>query len=138
MMEKTFKIRLSDRRIPLTPEALDRYAPRLPGVYRFHLLTSHAKIEILFVGLTRPGQNETIHTAIASHMMGNVRPTKADLLREGKDVYFDYILNPDTSDPRDLEDIAGRLITKDRPRLNPTSPPPSSGRYVNVLLEGIS
>lgn len=139
MARKTYKIRPSQRRIPLLPEALDLHAPRYPGVYRLMRLDERMRAETLYVGLAVPGRGDTIRTAIAQHIMGVRRPTKTDLLRTGEEIYFDYVVPLTQDGPacrvEDLQDIAGALIDSLRPRWNRASPPVYSGRYEAVAVE---
>ncbi|MFH2203066.1 MAG: hypothetical protein ABIJ96_08135 [Elusimicrobiota bacterium] len=138
MSDMLFKIRMSDRRVPFSPENLGPHAPRRAGVYRLHLLDRRMRAEVLYVGLALAERGQTIHSALAAHIMGNQRPAKSDLLKEGPDIFFDYVLEPQPGASADLMDIAGALISQHRPRLNPSTPPPSSGRYRRVALEEIT
>jgi hypothetical protein len=137
-MSKTFKIRMSERCYRFKPDALMPHAPRKPGVYEFvtfHEKNGKLEPEVLFVGLTPAGG--TLHDSIAAHMMGNQRPTAEDLFKAAKDIYFDYVDEADISSEDELKDIAGALMARHNPRLNPATPAPSSGKHTEVTLEEI-
>lgn len=136
MSARSFKLRMSERCFRFKPDALPGHAPRKPGVYEFVTFDAKMQPEVLYVGLALPGAGETVFDALAQHMMGNRRPTSEDLFKAAKDVYFDYVAEWD-GDDEDLKDIAGALSFKHKPRLNPTTPPPSSGRYASVTLEEV-
>ncbi len=134
---RTFKIRMSERCFRFKPAALGDHAPHKPGVYEFVTFNAAMEPEVLFVGLAIPGDGESINAAVAAHMMGNARPNSDDLFKAAKDIYFDYVDGADVDDPQDFKDIAGALIEKHKPRLNPSTPPPSSGKYGPVTLEEV-
>ncbi len=134
-MTRTFKIRMSERCFRFKPDALGSHAPRKPGVYEFITFDKEMKPEILYVGLALPGKGETIYDAIAAHMMGNIRPTTEDLFNASKDIYFDFVDEVDVESSEEHKDIAGALIRRHKPRLNPQVPPPSSGKYDSVAIE---
>jgi hypothetical protein len=137
MSERLYKLRMSERCFRFKPDALPSHAPRNPGVYEF--VTFNAKMEpiVLFVGLALPGDGETIYDALAAHMVGSRRPASEDLFKAAKDIYFDYVAGWDGESADDLRDIAGALCAKHAPKLNPSTPPPSSGRYATVTLEEV-
>jgi len=134
---KTFKVQMSERCFRFKPDALGSHAPRKSGVYEFVTFNAEMKPEVLFVGLAIPEEGGTIHDAIAAHMMGNARPTTEDLFKAAKDVYFDYVDQASIDDEQDFKDIAGALIEKHKPRLNPSTPPPSSGKYGAITIEEV-
>lgn len=137
MSARLFKLRMSERCFRFKPDALPSHAPRSAGVYEF--VTFNAKMEprVLYVGLALPGDGETIYDALAAHMVGSRRPASEDLFKASKDIYFDYVAGWDGDSPEDLKDIAGALMAKHGPKLNPTTPPPTSGRYASVALEEV-
>ena len=133
---RTFRLTMSERCYRFKPDALGSHAPRKPGVYEFVAFNERMEPEVLYVGLALPGGLKTIFDALAAHMMGNVRPTAEDLFKAAKDVYFDYVLVADVDSPEDFKDIAGALMAKHKPRLNPPGAPlPSSGKYPKVELQ---
>lgn len=134
MEKRTFKIVMSERCYRFKPDALPSHAPRQPGVYEFVMFDPNVQPIVLYVGLALPG---TVYDALASHMMGRVRPSADDLFNVNKDIYFDYVAQADVSSPEDLKDIAGALIAKHKPRLNASLPVPSSGKYSEVALEEV-
>lgn len=137
MSERTFKVRMSERCFRFKPDALGSHAPRKSGVYEFVTFDAQMKPEVLYVGLAIPGQGGSIYEAVAAHMMGNLRPSTEDLFKAAKDIYFDYVDSADVADDEEFKDIAGALIAKHKPRLNPSSPPPSSGKFAAVTVEEI-
>ncbi|MDE2292537.1 MAG: GIY-YIG nuclease family protein [Elusimicrobia bacterium] len=134
MSARTFRLRMSERCFRFKPDALPSHAPRKTGVYEFVTFDAKMNPQVLYVGLAGAGQ--TVFDALAQHMMGNRRPASEDLFKAAKDVYFDYVAEWD-GDDEDLKDIAAALIAKHKPRLNPSSPPPVSGRYEAVTLEEV-
>lgn len=132
MGKKTFKIVMSERCYRFKPDALPSHAPRAPGVYEFVMFDPQLRPIVLYVGLALPG---TVYDALARHMMGGLRPTAEELFRIAKDVYFDFVASSDAASPEELKDVAGALIAKHRPRLNPPGAAPSSGRYSEVAVE---
>ncbi|MBI3548012.1 MAG: hypothetical protein HY078_03060 [Elusimicrobia bacterium] len=134
MEQRTFKIVMSERCFRFKPDALPSHAPRQPGVYEFVMFDANVQPIVLFVGLALPG---TVYDALAAHMMGNIRPSADDLFRISKDIYFDYVASADVSSPEDLKDIAGALVAKHKPRLNPAEPKFSSGQYAGVQLQEV-
>lgn len=137
MSARTFKVTMSERCFRFKPDALPSHAPRKPGVYEFVTFDEKMQPKVLFVGLALPGAGDTVYAALAQHMMGNLRPASEDLFKAAKDVYFDYVSGWDGDSLEDLKDIAGALVSKHRPPLNPTTPPPSSGRFSEVALEEV-
>ncbi|TPW19032.1 MAG: hypothetical protein FD126_3092 [Elusimicrobia bacterium] len=135
-MNKTFKLRMSERCFRFKPDALPGHAPRQPGVYEFVTFDAKMQPQVLYVGVAAPGAGETVYDALAQHMMGNLRPASEDLFKAAKDVYFDYVAEWD-GDVEDLKDIAAALIAKHKPQLNPAAPPATSGRYASVTLEEV-
>ena len=135
-MNKTFKLRMSERCFRFKPDALPSHAPRKPGVYEFVTFDAKMEPQVLYVGVASPGAGETVYDALAQHMMGNLRPASEDLFKAAKDVYFDYVAEWD-GDVEDLKDIAAALVAKHRPKLNPSAPPATSGRYASVTLEEV-
>lgn len=133
--DRVFKVRMSERCYRFKPDALMPHAPRKSGVYEFVTFDAQMKPEVLFIGLAIPGDGGSIYEAVAAHMMGNLRPTTEDLFKAAKDVYFDYVDGADVDDDEDFKDIAGALIRKHGPRLNPSTPPPASGKYGSVAIE---
>ena len=133
-MKRTFKLKMSERCFRFKPAALGDHAPRKPGVYEFVTFDAHMKPEVLFVGLAIPGHGETLYDAISAHMMGRLRPATEDLFKEAKDVYFDYVDGADVDSPEDFKDICAALIAQHKPRLNPSTPPLTSGKYESVEL----
>lgn len=131
---RVFRVRMSERCYRFKPDALGAHAPKAPGVYEFVTFDRDMKPEVLYVGAALPGEGGTIYEALAAHMMGNVRPSAEDLFQAAADVYFDYVAESDASSPEDLRDIAGALVARHKPRLNP-SQAPSSGRYASVTVE---
>ncbi|PCI37162.1 MAG: hypothetical protein COB53_07320 [Elusimicrobia bacterium] len=103
-------------------------------MYKFLTFDAEMKPEVLYIGLGIPGQGESIHDAVASHMMGNTRPNTEDLLKAANDIYFEYV-DADIEDPEEFKDIAGALIKKHKPRLNPSMAPPSTGKHGPITLE---
>jgi hypothetical protein len=128
---------MSERCYRFKPDALMPHAPRKSGVYEFVTFDAEMKPEVLYVGLAIPGEGNTIYEAVAAHMMGNARPTTEDLFKTAKDVYFDYVDHAEGADDEDFKDIAGALIKRHSPRLNPSTPPPSSGKYGTVTVEEV-
>ncbi len=135
-MTRTFKVRMSERCFRFKPDALGSHAPRKPGVYEFIAFDKEMKPEVLYVGLALPGGGETIYDAIAAHMIGNIRPTSEDLFNTAEDIYFDFVDEADLEFPEEHKDIAGALIRRHKPRLNPQGPPPSSGPEDTVTIKG--
>ncbi len=135
-MNRTFKLRMSERCFRFKPDALPGHAPRKPGVYEFVTFDAKMAPQVLYVGVAAPGAGETVYDALAQHMMGNLRPASEDLFKAAKDVYFDFVAEWD-GDDEDLKDIAAALIAKHKPKLNPSAPPPRSGRYEAVTLEEV-
>lgn len=131
-VERTFRIRMSERCYRFKPEALPNHAPRRPGVYEFVAFNAKMEPQVLYVGLASPG---TIYDALGAHMMGNLRPTLEDLQAGGKEVHFDFVEWSQGDSPEDLRDIAGALMIRHNPRLNHNDNPPSSGRYSKVILQ---
>lgn len=131
---RVFRIRMSERCFRFKPDALGSHAPKAPGVYEFVTFDEAMKPEVLYVGTALPGEGGTIYEALAAHMMGNVRPSAEDLFKAAPDIYFDYVAESDASSAEDYRDIAGALVARHKPRLNP-SQPPSSGRYASVTVE---
>jgi len=139
MDPRTFKVQMSERCFRFKPDALMPHAPRKAGVYEFVTFDAEMKPEVLFVGLAIPGQagGETLYDAISAHLMGNMRPAAADLFKAAKDIYFDYVDNADVDSVEDFKDIAGALIAKHKPRLNPDAPAPTSGKYGEITIEEV-
>ncbi|MFH1724960.1 MAG: hypothetical protein ABII00_10110 [Elusimicrobiota bacterium] len=133
---RTFVIAMSERRHRFRPDELAPHAPRRPGVYELLACGDKTEPEVLYVGLALPGpgQGGTIYDALAAHLMGARRPRREDLLIISPEIYFDYVLDAGDLSPDDHKDIAGALIARNRPRLNPPAPPPSSGRYEAVAI----
>ena len=135
-MNKTFKLRMSERCFRFKPDALPGHAPKKPGVYEFVTFDAKMTPVVLYVGVAAPGAGETVYDALAQHMMGNLRPASEDLFKAAKDVYFDFVAEWD-GDAEDLKDIAAALIAKHKPSLNPDGAPATSGRYASVTLEEV-
>lgn len=135
-MNRTFKLRMSERCFRFKPDALPGHAPRKPGVYEFVTFDAKMEPQVLYVGVAAPGAGETVYDALAQHMMGNLRPASEDLFKAAKDVYFDFVAEWD-GDVEDLKDIAAALVAKHKPKLNTGAPPPTSGRYATVTLEEV-
>lgn len=136
-MNRTFKLRMSERCFRFKPDALPGHAPKKPGVYEFVTFDAKMEPQVLYVGVAAPGSGETIYDALAQHMMGNLRPASEDLFKAAKDVYFDFVAEWD-GDVEDLKDIAAALIAKHKPKLNPAAAPAVTGRYASVTLEEVS
>ena len=135
MQNRTFKIVMSERCFRFKPEALGNHAPHQPDVYEFVTFDEKVQPIVLYVGVSLPG---TIYDALAGHMMGNLKPSSDELFKAAKDVYFDYVASADVGSPEDFKDIAGALIAKHRPKLNPAEKIPSSGQYAAVALEEVA
>lgn len=133
-VQRTFRISMSERRHRFSPDAL-MHAPRRPGVYQFLTPDRRAGIEVLYVGLAIAGDRGTVYGALAAHLMGHLRPTQEDMRKVAKEIYFEYLAEADVSSAEDYKDIAGALIREHTPRLNPSAPPPSSGKYESVALK---
>lgn len=133
---RTFHIRMSECCYPFLAANLIPHAPRKPGIYKLLSVDDKMGSEVLYVGWAAPGHGETLYAALAGHMMGRLRPSSADLSKATRDVYFEYAAEADVASPEDFKDIAGALIARFKPRLNPSAPPPASGRYgpVEVVL----
>lgn len=136
-MNRTFKLRMSERCFRFKPDALPGHAPRKPGVYEFVTFDAKMEPQVLYVGVAAPGAGETVYDALAQHMMGNLRPASEDLFKAAKDVYFDFVAEWD-GDVEDLKDIAAALVAKHKPKLNTGTPPAPTGRYASVTLEEVS
>lgn len=136
-MNRTFKLRMSERCFRFKPDALPGHAPKKPGVYEFVTFDAKMNPEVLYVGVAAPGAGETVYDALAQHMMGNLRPASEDLFKAAKDVYFDFVAEWD-GDVEDLKDIAAALIAKHKPKLNTAAAPAVTGRYASVTLEEVS
>lgn len=130
----SFKIRMSRCRHRFAAKSLSSEAPRRPGVYQLVRIGQDTTPEVLYVGAALKSGSRTIYHALASHMMGNIRPTAEDLARIAKDIYFEYVEEPSSPSEEDLKDIAGALVSLHKPKLNP-SKIPSSGRYAAVSVE---
>lgn len=137
MAERSFKVRMSERCFRFKPDALGPHAPRVPGVYEFVTFNKAMEPEVLYVGLALPGSGKTIFDALAAHLMGNIRPSSEDLFKAAPDVYFDYVAEADTESLDELKDIAGALIARHKPRLQPSTPAPSSGKYSQVSVSEV-
>lgn len=123
--ERVFRIRMCECRYRLAAENVTARAPRKPGVYRILSTDERLSCETLYVGLGLP----TVYRALADQVMGNVRPTAADLARGGRELYFEFSVEADVESPEEYKDIAAALIRREKPRMNPSTPPPSSGRH---------
>ncbi|MBI4386447.1 MAG: hypothetical protein HY551_03620 [Elusimicrobia bacterium] len=132
MGARTFRIAMSERCYRFKPDALVPHAPQKPGVYEFVMFDAQLQPIVLFVGLAYP---KTLFEALSDHLMGRLRPSAEELFKISKDIYFDYVASADVSSDEEYKDIAGALIAKHQPRLNPAGQAISSGRYGTVALE---
>jgi len=134
---RVFRVRMSECCYRFLADNLIPHAPRKPGVYKILAIDEKMGSEVLFVGWAVPGHGETLYAALAGHLMGRLRPTSQDLAKAAREVYFEYLAAADVETPEDYKDIAGALIARFKPRLNPATPPPSSGKYssVDIVVE---
>ena len=126
---------MSERRYRFEVDNLMPHAPRKPGVYQFTADDERGPGRVLFVGCAIPDKGETIYHALAGHFMGNRRPSKETLLRASPNIYFEHLTDADVSSVEDYLDIAGALIARHKPPLNPDGPSPASGRYGSIELQ---
>ncbi len=131
MAERKFKVVMSERCFRFKPDALPSHAPQKPGVYEFVTFDENRNPTVLYVGLAL---DKTVYDCLSAHMMGQQKPTSAELFGAAKDVYFDYVADADIETIDDLKDIAGYYVGKYKPRFN-SGAAPSSGRYSAVSVE---
>ncbi|MFA5137762.1 MAG: hypothetical protein WC728_00920 [Elusimicrobiota bacterium] len=134
MSARVFHIRMSECRYRLAAENVTAHAPKKPGVYRILSYDEKLSCEVLYVGLGLP----TVHHALADQVMGNVRPTAAEFAKGGRELYFEFSVDADVESPEEYKDIAAALVRRDKPRMNSSAPPATSGRHgrVEVREEG--
>jgi hypothetical protein len=125
---RVFRIRMCERRYRLAAENVSAHAPRAPGVYRVLCCDERISCETLYVGVGLP----TLRRALADQVMGNVRPSAAELAKGGRELYFEFSVEADVESPEEYKDIAAALRRRDRPRMNSSAPPPTSGRHGKV------
>jgi len=123
---------MSERCFRFKPDVLPVHAPRRAGVYEFVMFDSRLQPIVLFIGLAYPG---TVYEALTRHLMGRARPTAGEMCKLSKDIYFDYVVSADVQSDEDYKDVAGALIVKHKPRLNPPGAAPRSGKYASVHVE---
>ena len=126
--DRVFRIRMSECRYRLAAENVTAHAPRKPGVYRILCYDEKLACEVLYVGLGLP----TVHHALADQVMGNIRPTAGDLAKGGRELYFEFAVSADVESDDEYKDIAAALILRDKPRMNSSARPPTSGRHGRV------
>ena len=131
--KKIFKISMSERCYRFKPDALVSHAPPRPGVYEFVTFDAAKNPVVLYVGLAL---DRGVSAALGEHFSGKAKPAAEELFAVSKDIYFDYVAWADVGSIEDLKDIAGALIAKHRPKLNPPEVP-SSGRYAEVAVEEV-
>lgn len=131
---RTYRIAMSERCFRFKPEALGNHAPPRPGVYEFVVFDDKGEGKIVFVGLAEA----SIQQALNQHLAGTRAPAAEVLFKKYPNaVYFDYIANSDGKALEDLKDIAGALISKNKPELNDMDKVPGSGRFTHVDLQEV-
>ena len=128
---RVFRVKRSERCYRLRPETLRAHAPKRPGVYELIAYDGKGAGEVLYVGAAVP---QTVYERLASHLMGNIRPTADELRKAYPELYFDFIADADVDSPEEFRDIAGALMIRHNPRYNLLQNPPSSGKYRNVTV----
>ena len=132
MTARKFKVVMSERCFRFKPAALGDHAPPHPGVYEFVTFDEQRQPKVLYVGTAL----ESIRDSLSAHMTGKAHPNWDELFAAAKDVYFDYVASSDIDSTDDLKDIAGFLVTKNKPQFN-TGSAPSSGKYSSVEVEEV-